>query len=314
MNIEDFIIDTRDVEMAGQSESRPLVLIDLHDLADNFTARTLPPYPVIGFGDASHPFASHLDSVVESPVTIEGLVRSVMANPVAAAIVVQLLRVIEDLPVDQALVMESLAYAALQGGAEHALWLAGNLPGAGSPPGTVDLHRDGETLSIVMNRPEAANAIDVPMRDGLREAFDLANLDPTIRRIELRGAGRAFGSGADLSEFGTTRDPAMAHYIRQQTLPAIAAARCAERMTAYVQGLCIGSTLELAAFAGRIEARRDAIFRLGELSMGILPGAGGCVSLSRRIGRQRTALMVLSGRRISAAKALQWGLVDAIVD
>ena len=48
--------------------------------------------------------------------------------------------------------------------------------------------------------------------------------------------------------------------------------------------------------------------------MGILPGAGGCVSLTRRMGRQRTALMILSGKRISAQQALSWGLIDAIVD
>ena len=54
--------------------------------------------------------------------------------------------------------------------------------------------------------------------------------------------------------------------------------------------------------------------QLPELAMGILPGAGGCVSLTRRIGRQRTALMILSGRRIGARQALDWGLIDAIVD
>jgi enoyl-CoA hydratase/carnithine racemase len=72
--------------------------------------------------------------------------------------------------------------------------------------------------------------------------------------------------------------------------------------------------LELAAFAHRFTAAPNAWFQLPELSMGILPGAGGCVSLTHRIGRQRTALMILSGKRISVKQALAWGLVDAIVN
>ena len=69
----------------------------------------------------------------------------------------------------------------------------------------------------------------------------------------------------------------------------------------------------MAAFAGRVEARADSWFQLPELKYGLLPGAGGTVSLPRRIGRQKTAYMALSMRRISASLALEWGLVDAIV-
>ena len=76
----------------------------------------------------------------------------------------------------------------------------------------------------------------------------------------------------------------------------------------------MGSALEMAAIAGRITASPSAWFQLPELAMGVLPGAGGCVSVSRRIGRQRTALMILSGKRIGAQTALKWGLIDAIID
>ncbi len=80
----------------------------------------------------------------------------------------------------------------------------------------------------------------------------------------------------------------------------------------HVQGACVGAGLEMAAFAGRLTATSDAWFQLPELAMGLIPGAGGCVSVPRRIGKQRTALMILSGRRINAATALRWGLIDAI--
>src|SRR5262249_1565768 len=115
-----------------------------------------------------------------------------------------------------------------------------------------------------------------------------------------------------LTEFGTTRDPATAHLIRSRTLPALALSRRAGILAVHVQGACVGAGLELAAFAGRVTATSDAWFQLPELSMGLIPGAGGCVSVPRRIGRQRAALMILSGRRINASLALRWGLIDAI--
>jgi enoyl-CoA hydratase/carnithine racemase len=175
------------------------------------------------------------------------------------------------------------------------------------------VRREGR-LDIRLERAAANNAIDRPMRDTLREAFELAALDTGITRVVLRGEGRAFCIGADLAEFGTTRDPAAAHAIRMRSLPAQAIARCADRLEAYVQGACVGAGLEMAAFARRIVATRSAWFQLPELAMGLIPGAGGCVSVPRRIGRQRAALMILSGRRIDARTALDWGLVDALVD
>jgi enoyl-CoA hydratase len=174
--------------------------------------------------------------------------------------------------------------------------------------------RSGKVLEVVLDRPEADNAIDRAMRDALYEALQMALLDPSIERVVLRGEGKAFSLGADLAEFGTTTDPATAHAIRAVTLPARMAARIVDRIEARVQGACVGSGLELAAFAGRIVAGPQAWFQLPELEMGILPGAGGCVSLTRRIGRQRTALMILSGKRLSARTALGWGLIDEIVD
>ena len=70
----------------------------------------------------------------------------------------------------------------------------------------------------------------------------------------------------------------------------------------------------MAAFARRITAGPRAWFQLPEIAMGVIPGAGGCISVPRRIGRQRAALMILSGRKIDARTALSWGLVDAIVE
>ncbi|MFT3966078.1 MAG: enoyl-CoA hydratase/isomerase family protein [Sphingobium sp.] len=260
----------------------------------------------------SNRLAARLDAVVEAPVMMEGVAASIIANPDAAAICVQLLRSIEGRRMEDALVQESMAYGLLQGGAEHGAWLDGRRTEEQASPGTVLLDRVGDRLDILLDRPQARNAIDRPMRDALYEAFHLAVLDASMEAVTLRGAGKAFCIGADLAEFGTTRDPVEAHRIRMATLPAHALLGCRERLSVHVQGACIGAGLEMAAFAARVTATRDAWFQLPELAMGLIPGAGGCVSLSHRIGRQRTALLILSGRRISARTALSWGLIDEI--
>jgi enoyl-CoA hydratase/carnithine racemase len=233
-------------------------------------------------------------------------------------VIVQLLRMLPRLDVAQGLVAESFAFALLQGSAEHRRWAeARDAAGHAEPPpapGRVMTRRDGNVLEICIDRPWAGNAIDRPIRDGLTEAFELAALDSSITAVRLRGAGKVFSLGADLHEFGTTSDPATAHHIRQLTLPAAAAARCMDRLEVHVQGACVGSGLELACYARRLTAGPRAWFQLPELAMGILPGAGGCVSLTRRIGRQNTAAMILSGHRLTARQALSWGFIDAIVD
>jgi hypothetical protein len=295
-----------------QGEALPCAIVDLADPVWAETYLELPPFPVIGLGDPGHPLASALDCMVEPPANLAGLTTAIEAHPLAAAVLVSLLRAMERLPLNSALTAESVAYGQLQGGAEHGRWLAARPSMVPGSTGALTMTREGGVLRLQIDRPGAFNAIDRHLRDALREAFELAALDPEIERVELTGAGKSFSTGADLAEFGTTRDPAVAHEIRMQTLPAHAIARVADKFAVHVHGACIGAGLEMAAFAHRITATRSAWFQLPELAMGLIPGAGGCVSLSRRIGRQRTALMVLSGKRVSARLALEWGLVDEI--
>lgn len=273
----------------------------------------LPPFPLIGLGDARHLLAGQMDAMIEPPVSAEGLVRSIGVSPRAAAVAVQLLRNLHGVPVTQALPLESLCYATLQGSAEHAAWLkARTVPDGLGAAGQLLVERDGPALQLTLDRADARNAIDSALRDQLYDAFSLATLDRDIQCVQLRATGATFSIGGDLHEFGTTRDPATAHLIRSRTLPAIAISRCPARFEVHVQGACIGAGIELAAFASRLTAESDAWFQLPELAMGLIPGAGGCVSIPARIGRQRTALMILSGRRVNAATALRWGLIDAI--
>lgn len=311
-DIDKFLIDPS----RGWSDAwQPLAFVDLDACDDSLTVEALPPFPVIGIGDRTHPLASTLDAVLEAPIHAAALIRQVERAPRAAALSVQLLRSTQDMPLDRALMFESVTYGLLQGSEAYAAWLASRpAPEQRTQPGHVSVERRGAELHVVLNRPEAHNAIDRAMRDQLVEAFTLAALDPEIRSMKLRAVGRAFSVGGDLDEFGTTKDPATAHLIRSRTLPALALIRRPEIVDVHVQGACIGAGVEMSAFAGRVTAAPTAWFQLPELAMGLIPGAGGCVSVPRRVGRQRAALMMLSGQKIDADTALRWRLIDAIED
>ena len=313
--MQTLLLDPAEAGLGWAESWQPLGFLDLRTCPRDLRIETLPPFPLIGLGDPAHPLAGRLDAMVEPPVSADALIRQATRAPHAAAVAVQLLRALEGLPYERALPLESFSYGLLQGSAEYAAWLASRAPVAQpAPRGRLIVERHGSQLHITIDRPLARNAIDRCLRDELFEAFSLATLDPEVRSVKLRAVGTSFGTGGDLQEFGTTRDPATAHLIRSRTLPALMIAGRAGILDVHVQGACVGAALEMAAFAGRLTATSEAWFQLPELSMGLIPGAGGCVSVPRRIGRQRAALMILSSRRINAASALRWGLIDAIED
>ncbi len=255
------------------------------------------------------------DVVASSPTEAAPVLAAVARHPIAATVLVQLLRLGERLGLADALVAESLAYSTLPAGPEFAAWRRGRSDRPPAKPGAgpaVRVERQGDRLSLVLNRPERHNAFSAEMRDALAEALGVAVSDPSILEIVLAGAGPSFSSGGDLEEFGTLPDPATAHLVRSTRNVARLLAACAERTRAVVHGACVGAGVELPAFAGRVVARADAFFELPEVGLGLVPGAGGTASLPRRIGRQRTAWLALSGARLDVATAKRWGLVDEI--
>lgn len=239
-------------------------------------------------------------------------------RPHAAAICDDVLRALDPAaPAWSGLVTESLAYSALQAGPEFADWLAARGPAtAPEVAEPVLLDRDGDTLRLRFNRPQRHNAFDNATRAVLLDGLAVAAADPAIDEVVLSGVGPSFCSGGDLAEFGGFTDVPSAHLARTRHSPALAldalTARLGERCRAEIHGQVLGSGLEMAAFCGRVRAHPDTVLGLPELSLGLIPGAGGTVSVTRRIGRWRTAYLVLSGRTIDAATALRWGLVDEI--
>jgi enoyl-CoA hydratase/carnithine racemase len=295
-------------------DDRPFVVVDLTTWPRAVPLDPLPPIPVIAVGSPLHPLAEQADIQIETDLALVSLESAIRKCPLAAWVLIDLLRATAGMEPSRALTCESLAFAALQSGWEHRNWLKVRSSANSMCEGRVLIERDGDVLNITIDRPGARNAIDRSLRDALFDACSLANLDADIHAVRITATGRCFGVGADLSEFGTTDDPPSAHFIRSRTLPARAILPRASIYEVHVRGACIGASLEFAAFAGRVTASSDAWFQLPELAMGILPGAGGCVSVPRRIGRQRAAFMMLSGKRIDARTALDWGLIDAIVD
>lgn len=255
-----------------------------------------------------------VDTVVVTDEDLEAVEGSVVAHPTAAMAAMLHLRAGRGRGVLAGLVAESALFSALQAGDDHRRWRALTPVRTRASDGgeRVRLERRGDVLTITLTRPAARNALDVAMRDGLLEALVVLEADPSLRGV-LGGEGPSFCSGGDLDEFGTAPSPPDAHLIRLRRSLAAAIHRVAERLEVVTHGASAGSGVELAAFAGRAVARPDATFELPELSMGLIPGAGGTVSLPARIGRHRTAWLVLSGRRLGATDALRWGLVDEIV-
>ncbi len=266
--------------------------------------------------ESMRPLALACDIVVRDPAELDPLLEGFARTPIAALAFVQLLRSSPRESIYAGLVAESFVYSTLQSGREFLDWLAAR-PGRSST-GPADegpacrLEREAGRLEITLARPTRHNAFSREMRDAFVEALQLALADPSIEEIVLRGDGASFCSGGDLAEFGSHPDPATAHAIRTIRSPAQLIARLSGRITVEVHGACIGAGIELPAFAARVVATEDAFFQLPEVALGLIPGAGGTVSLPRRIGRQRTAWLGLSGSRIDAQTALAWGLVDEV--
>lgn len=208
---------------------------------------------------------------------------------------------------------ESLVYSALQAGPEFQAWRAATpiKPKRPNPEPAVLIERVGDELRVTLNRPERRNALGVEIRDGLLDAFAVAHADPDLR-VVVRGNGPAYSTGGDLDEFGSFPSPEEAHTIRLQTSIGAAIHAIAERVTFHIHGACYGSGIELPAFAHTVIAHPDTTIALPELDLGLVPGAGGTVSITHRIGVERMRQLTLSREPIDAQTALSWGLVDAI--
>jgi enoyl-CoA hydratase/carnithine racemase len=176
---------------------------------------------------------------------------------------------------------------------------------------SVEVERRGAVGWITLNRPAAINAINDSMRQQLPSSLVELDGDDSVRVIVLRGAGeRGFCAGADLKEkpaaAAATGAPARPGWIEEFD-------RIAKPMIAAIHGYCFGGGLEIALACDLRIASADAVFALPETGLGLIPGGGGTQRLPRLIGLGRSLDLLVTGERIDAAKALEWGLITRLV-
>ena len=312
-------------DLADSLRALPAVAVLLTEDAEN-TASQLSPAGKTA--DEPDSLARHFDIITDNAAgDLEDIAETVIASPQASVSLVQLLRAGETMSVRDALMAESWVYSTLQGGHVFQNWLQTQKPNAESTSSEQAMQADRETTSqpvvladetstslcLTLNRPERRNAFSAEMRDCLVEALRAARASPPPGGIVLKGAGEAFCSGGDLNEFGTTPDSATAHIVRSLRNAAWEMHLLRDRIRVEMHGACVGAGIELPAFTSNITSTPDTFFWLPEVRLGLVPGAGGTVSLPRRIGRHRTAWLALTDRRLLPAQALEWGLIDLIV-
>jgi len=179
--------------------------------------------------------------------------------------------------------------------------------------GTIRFEKRGGIAWITLNRPRQLNAYNVAMRDDLFAALDAIQDDPEVRAMVLAGAGSAFSTGGDVSEFGTAPSPTVARWVRFRrdvwgrlralSIPTVAA----------VHGYAVGGGLEMMLLCDISIASNDATFCLPETGLGMIPGVAGTQTATRRLGPAWALDLCLTGRWIDAKRALAIGLVAELV-
>lgn len=165
------------------------------------------------------------------------------------------------------------------------------------------LDRDGGVLTLTLNRPDKLNAIDNPLADALLDALRSAAADPAVRAVRLRGHGRAFCAGRDVSAPPTERDLELVQAVAR----AIVTHRCP--VIAAVHGWTVGAGFEWMMNADVVVAANDTRFKLPEASLGVFVTGGLVATLPAAVGPMRAKALTLLGEAFDAQQALAWGLV-----
>ena len=174
----------------------------------------------------------------------------------------------------------------------------------------VEVSRDGDVLRIVLARPEKKNALTGAMYDTMRAALESADAGNDVRVILIEGSGGAFTAGNDLNDFLTYKgDFGMSPALR--FVRAIAA--CETPIVIAVDGVAVGVGVTMLLHADLIYATPAARFRMPFIDLGVVPEAAATLLLPARIGHARAAELLMLGEPFDAERALELGLVNAVV-
>lgn len=181
---------------------------------------------------------------------------------------------------------------------------------------TIRLNVENAFATLTLNRPEAANGMNLQLMRELADAVHNCDSDPDIRAILLTGAGRFFSAGGDLQSFASELDD-LPRLLNELTLYLHTAVSRMARMDtpviAAVNGPCAGAGMSLAAACDLVVAAESASFTMAYTAAGLSPDGSSTWFLPRRIGELRTRELMLTNRTLSADEALDWGLVNRIL-
>lgn len=164
---------------------------------------------------------------------------------------------------------------------------------------------------IQLNRPDALNALNLNVMEGLVNALESLDKDDEVRAIIITGNEKAFAAGADIKEMADAS--AVEMLIRDQFARWDRIRRIKKPLIAAVSGFALGGGCELSMVCDIIIASETARFGQPEINIGVMPGAGGTQRLTRAVGKAKAMEMVLTGKMITADEALRWGLINKVV-
>jgi 2-(1,2-epoxy-1,2-dihydrophenyl)acetyl-CoA isomerase len=181
---------------------------------------------------------------------------------------------------------------------------------------TVSVYRCGAAVKLELNRPAKMNALNAQLRLDLLDAVQQAAGDDEVRAVLLTGSGRAFSSGADLSDQRDTTPeghPDVYSVLTEHYHPVITGLReMPKPVVAAVNGAAAGIGLSLALACDLVLAAESSYFLLAFVNIGLVPDGGSSLLVPSRVGFARAAEMAMLGERVPAPKALEWGLINQV--
>lgn len=175
----------------------------------------------------------------------------------------------------------------------------------------ITLEIEQQVGAITLNRPEVLNAFNKEMVYELDQAADFISTDQTVRAVVIIGKGDNFAAGADITSMVDLSPRQARQFSFKDTFNKVA--QLEKPVIAAVAGYALGAGCELALASDLCIAADTAKFGLPEITLGIMPGAGGCARLPRLIGLPRAKELIFTGSPINAETALQYGLVNRVV-
>jgi enoyl-CoA hydratase len=172
---------------------------------------------------------------------------------------------------------------------------------------------EGAVGRITLNAPDRLNALDVPMLTALEAAVRTLDADAGVRVIALAGTGRGFCSGADIGT-GALADAGLDGTLHALGGLVRVMADCATPLVALVHGVAAGAGLSLALACDYVLAGSRASFVLAFARIGLMPDGGATALVAASVGRARAMRMALTGEKVDASTAADWGLVSELVE